>query len=458
MPGPHDNGSYWFASLDEPPQPEVPDQLPAQVDVAIIGAGFTGLWTAYYLNKANPDLDIAVFEANTVGFGASGRNGGWCMGWATGIDDMLEHPGKVESGMAIARAMEDTVDEIGRVCQAENIDCHFAKGGTLTVATRPFDVDELQRHLAAYYKAGFSEDDFTWLDEEESRQRVNMTPNYGALYTPHCASIHPARLVRGLGDVLRNKGVRIFEQTPVTRFEKGKLYTARENVASPVILRATEGYTDTIKGEERKLLPLYSMMVATEPLPDALWDEIGIRKRETFCDLRRMTIYGQRTLDNRFAFGGRGGYFFGSEIKPVISPDDPELDKVERTLRELFPMLEGYKVTNRWGGLMGVPRHWRPSVSFDRATGTGYAGGYTGEGVGASNLASRILADLVLERSTPVTELAWVDDTARRWEPEPIRWIGTKVIATMGSLADEAESRTNRPSRFWGGLFNKFYG
>lgn len=458
MPESYDNGSYWFASLDELKQPEAPDQLPAQVDVAIIGAGFTGLWTAYYLNQTNPNLDVAVFEANTVGFGASGRNGGWCMGWAMGIEDMIRQPDKVSQGMAIARAMEDTVDEIGRVCQGENIDCHFAKGGTLTVATKQFEVEKMQAQLDVYRQAGFSEDDFIWLDESESRQRLNMTPNFGAVYTPHCASIHPARLVRGLGDVLRRKGLKVFEQTPVTRFQKGRLYTTRGNVDSRIILRATEGYTDTIKGEARKLLPLYSMMVATEPLPDALWKEIGLTQRETFCDNRRMTIYGQRTLDNRFAFGGRGGYFFGSKIKPVIPSDDPELDKVESTLRGLFPMLEGYKVTNRWGGLMGVPRHRRPSVSFDQESGLGYAGGYTGEGVGASNLAARILADLVLEKQTTVTDLAWVNDTPPRWEPEPIRWIGAKAVQMFASMADKQESNTNRPSRFWGGLFDKSFG
>ena len=317
----YDNGSYWFASLDELKKPEAPDQLPNQVDVAIIGAGFTGLWTAYYLKQASPNLDIAVFEANTVGFGASGGNGGWCMGWAMGIEEMIRQPDQVSAGMAIARAMEDTVDEIGRVCQAENIDCHFAKGGTLTVATRHFDVDQMQANLAVYRKAGFSEDDFIWLVEAESQQRLNMTPNYGAIYTPHCASIHPARLVRGLGDVLRRKGVSIYEQTPVTRFQQGKLVTAHGNVNAPVILRATEGYTDTIKGEARKLLPLYSMMVATEPLPDTLWEEIGLKQRETFGDRRRMTIYGQRTLNNRFAFGGRGDYLFGSKILSVI-PDE----------------------------------------------------------------------------------------------------------------------------------------
>lgn len=456
MSVPYNNGSYWFASLDELKQPEPPEQLPQQVDIAIIGAGFTGLWAAYYLNQADPGLDIAVFEANTVGFGASGRNGGWCMGWANGIEALISNPDTVAQGMLVARAMEDTVDEIGRVCQAENIDCHFAKGGTLTVATKPFEVKKMQAQVAEYYNIGFSEDDFSWLNETESNQRLNMTPNYGALYTPHCASIHPARLVRGLGDVLRKKGVRIFERTPVSGYEQKKIHTPHGTVNAEVILRATEGYTDTLKGQKRKLLPLYSMMVATEPLPDSVWDKVGLRTRETFCDNRRATIYGQRTLDNRFAFGGRGGYYFGSKIKAVIPPEDPLLDNVEETLRELFPILEGYQITNRWGGLMGVPRNWRPSVTFNQQTGIGTAGGYVGEGVAASNLAARILADLVLKKQTPLIKLAWVDDVARRWEPEPIRWIGKTTIQWFGEMADQEELRHDRPSKFWGGLFDRF--
>ena len=458
MSEPYDNGSFWFASLDELTPPEPPEELPPQVDVAIIGAGFTGLWTAYYLNKAKPGLNVAVFEANSVGFGASGRNGGWCMGWAMGIDEMIQEPKTIEKGMAVARAMEETVDEIGRVCQGENIDCHFAKGGTLTVATRPFEVERMQAKVAERHKAGFSEEDFVWLDEAESKRRLNMTPNFGAVYTPHCASIHPARLVRGLGNVVRKKGVKIFEQTAVTSYGHGKIDTVRGQVSAPVVLRATEGYTESIKGHEREMLPVYSMMVATEPLPNSVWNEIGLRNRETFGDNRRTTIYGQRTLDNRFAFGGRGGYYFGSERKAVIPPDDPSLDFVEQTLRDLFPILAGYRVTDRWGGLMGAPRHWRPSVVFDKQTGTGSAGGYTGEGVGASNLAARILVDLVLENQTPITELAWVNDVARRWEPEPIRWIGTKAIRWLGEQADRVEVRSGKPSKVWGGLFDRFFG
>ena len=166
-------------------------------------------------------------------------------------------------------------------------------------------------------------------------------------------------------------------------------------------------------------------------------------------------IYGQRTLDGRFAFGGRAGYFFGSERKTRIDPADPVFERVEGALRELFPQLSGIAVTHRWGGLMGAPRHWRPSVVFDRNTGFGAAGGYVGEGVAAANLAGRIMADLVLEEDTERTRLAWVGDRAPLWEPEPLRWLGARAIEFCGARADAAEFRSGKRSRFWGGMFRR---
>jgi len=458
MPEVYDNGSFWFDSLDELKAPVSPTSLPAELDVAIIGGGFTGLWTAFYLNKLQPELKIAVFEASTVGFGASGRNGGWCMGWAMGIEDLLEDPAQSQKALTIARSMQEAVDEIGAFCQAENVDAHYDKGGTLTVATRAFEAEQMQAKVKKYHQAGFNEEDFVWLDEQESRKRISMEPNYGAIYTPHCAAIHPARLVRGLGDVVRKKGVLVFERTPVKEYASNILQTEKGSVKAPIILRATEGYTDSIKGQERKLVPIYSMMVVTEPLPESVWAEIGLKKRETFGDNRRITTYGQRTLDNRLAFGGRAGYYFGSKRIPVMAQEDPLFVKVEEILRGFFPILKDYRITHKWGGLLGVPRHWRPSVLFDPKTGLGSAGGYTGEGVGASNLAARILADLVLGRQTDITKLAWVNDESRRWEIEPFRWLGVSAIRWMGEKADEKEFSTGKPSVLWGRLFDYFAG
>ncbi len=457
-PSSQDNGSFWFDSLPQAPNAKPPDRLPYQVDVAIIGGGYTGLWTAYYLKQHRPDLDIAVFEAVTVGFGASGRNGGWCMGLAWGIDGMLARPEQRQRGIELLKAMHDTVDEVGRVSQAENIDCHYAKGGTLNVATLPFRVQQLKEHVASLHALGFTDDDYRWLDESEARERLACTPNHGAAYSTHCAAIHPARLVRGLAETVRKQGVAIYEQCPVLDLEPRRVRTPHGMVKAGIVLRATEGYSDTLPSQRRQLLPIYSMMVATEPLPESVWDQIGLRRRETFGDGRRLVIYGQRTLDNRFAFGGRAGYYFGSKMKPVIDPAEPLLDRVEANLRGLFPVLKDYSVTHRWGGLMGTSTTWRPCVSFDQTRGIGMAGGYVGEGVAASNLAGRILADLVAGRKTDLTRLAWVNDTARRWVPEPLRWLGVKTIRAIATRADREEFTTGKASKFWGPLYARLIG
>ncbi len=444
--------SFWFDSLDSAPLAEPPGALPASVDVAIVGGGFTGLWTAYYLKTLQPDLDIAVLEAVTVGFGASGRNGGWCMGTASGVDDLLANPRTRAAGARLLRAMMATVDEVGRVCQAENIDCHFAKGGTLEVAYAPFAASRLQAEAQRYAERGFA-DYCHWLTPEESRRRIHCTRNHGAIYTPHCAAIHPARLVRGLADAVRRRGVRVFESTPVIDIQGTTVSTAAGTLRADAVVRATEGYTDSLASHRRRLLPLYSMMIATEPLPDSDWEQIGLRQRETFDDRRRVTIYGQRTADGRLAFGGREGYLYGSRRKPFVDTGERCFTELEATLKALFPVIEDRAITHRWGGMMGVTTEWRPYVHFDRSSGFGAAGGYVGEGVGASNLAGRIMADLILQRQTDLAELPWVDEKAYRWPPEPLRWLGASTIAWLGDRADRVELGQGRRSKLWGGLF-----
>lgn len=452
------NGSFWFDSLGEFQPPESPHKLPTKLDVAIVGAGFTGLWTAYYLKRHQPELEIGVFEAQHVGFGASGRNGGWCMGTATGIHEMLERPRWREEGMQLERAMQDTVDEIGRVCQAENIDCHFAKGGTLTIARYPHEVSKMRTLVEQRYALGFTEQDFSWLDAQESKQRLAAVPNLGAFYTSHCAAIHPARLVRGLAKRVQGYGASLYENTPVHRIDPGRVVTGCGEVRATRILRATEGYTTSITGQSRTVLPLYSMMIATEPLDEELWQAVGLHRRETFDDGRHLTIYGQRTLDNRLAFGGTVDYYFGAKLLPVIPADHPSFAKVEASMKAMLPALGEVQITHKWGGLFGVPRNGRPFVQFDAKTGLGAAGGYTGEGVGASNLAARILADRVLGRNTPLTQLAWTRELPTTWPVEPLPWLGSRAVRLLGNAADRIEARTKRPSRLLGGAFESVFG
>lgn len=456
----HSDGAsiYWFDSLGEDTPAPALTSLPARSDIVIVGAGYTGLWCAYYLKQQQASLTIAVLEAERVGCGASGRNGGWCSGSARGIDGLLEDEKQRSSGLALQRTLFETVDEIGRVCQQERIDCHFAKGGTLSVARTPLHAETLQREIERRHALGFTQHDYQWLPKDIAQTRIALADNHGALYFAHCAALHPARLVRGLAGVLRAKGVLICEGTSVQKIERGRVQTARGHISSPHIIRATEAYTDSLAGCRREVLPLHSVMIATEPLTPDLWQLIGLANRETFDDSRRILIYGQRTADNRLAFGSRGTYYFASRRITRFDRASPEVQRTEQVLRSVLPQLKDVAVTHAWGGCMGVLRQWRPCVRYDRACGIGWAGGYVGEGVAASNLAGRIMADLILDRTTELTKLPWVGDQARRWEPEPLRWLGARSIQWLGDRADAFELSTGRRSRFWGGLFNGLAG
>jgi glycine/D-amino acid oxidase-like deaminating enzyme len=326
-----------------------------------------------------------------------------------------------------AASLFDTVDEIGRVCATEGIDAHFDRGGSLRIATAAFHAGAQRRELEQRYRLGFTESDYRWLEPAAAAARLRITPNHGAVLFAHCAAVQPARLVLGLAAAARRLGVRIYEHTAVTRIEARQVQTARGTVRAERVVRATEAYTASLPGHRRDMLPVYSMMVATAPLPDALWSSIGLRHRETFGDDRRVVLYGQRTRDGRLALGGRAGYEFGSGRRRVVSADHPMVLRVARLLRELLPQLADVPITHGWGGVLGIPRHWRPCVHFDRRTGLGWAGGYVGEGVAASNLAARCLVDLMLERPSPLADLPWVGDVPPRWEPEPLRWLGARA-------------------------------
>jgi glycine/D-amino acid oxidase-like deaminating enzyme len=423
------------------------------VDVAIVGAGYTGLWTAYYLAILEPGIRVAIVEAEIAGFGASGRNGGWCSGTLAGIEDHLTDR---EGAIRLQRAMFETVDEVKCVCEREAIDCHWAKAGTILVATAEAHREQLRGDLERWRELGFGEEDVRWLDAEECASRVRTSRNLGGLFLPHCAAMHPARLARGLADAVERRGVAIYERSPALALEPRSVVTPGGRLRAETVVRATEAYTNTIRGHARTLLPVHSMMIATEPLPESAWKEIGLANRETFGDPRRIVIYGQRTADNRLAFGSRGAYFYGSRIRDHFAPDEEAFRSVQRTAESLFPILRGYRVTHRWGGALGISRDWRPAVGIDREAGLAWAGGYVGEGVAASNLAARTLADLVLGRDTERVRLPLVGPPFPSWEPEPLRWLGVSAVKRLGESLDAAELRGRPTPRLRGALFEAF--
>jgi glycine/D-amino acid oxidase-like deaminating enzyme len=434
--------SLWHATLPDEERVARPALVAdLAVDVAIVGAGYTGLWTAHALKRADPSLRVVVCEREIAGFGASGRNGGWCSALFAGdrrATASTHGPGAV---VAMQRAMFATIDEIERVVSKdEDIDCDWARGGTVQVATLSAHRTRLQGELAAHRAWGFGEDDYRWLPPADARAVIGCEPNLGGLFTPHCAAVHPAKLVRGLARAVERLGVTIYERTPAHELAPGRVRTPHGTVRADVVVRATEAFTPGLRGFRRVLVPIYSLMIATEPLPDAFWAEAGLADRPTFTDGRQMIIYGQRTADGRFAFGGRGApYHFGSRVEPRFDHNAHVCDTLDHTLHRLFPMLGDVARTHAWGGAVGVPRDWYPSVGLDRATGMAWAGGYVGDGVSTANLAGRTLADLVLERDSDLVHLPWVDHVSPRWEREPARWLGVNATRVLVESIDRAE-------------------
>jgi glycine/D-amino acid oxidase-like deaminating enzyme len=440
--------SLWHdtAGDDWAPRPALPGDL--DVDVAVVGAGYTGLWTAYYLTRADPTLRVVVLEREVAGFGASGRNGGWCSALFPASVAWLAARYGEERAVAQHRAMQATLDEIAQVVAAEDIECGFTRGGTVVVARTPQQLDRARAEVAEARRWGFGEDDLALLGADEARARLAAAGALGATYTPHCAAVHPARLVRGLARVVERLGATVHEQTPVTRIEPGVVTTPMGRVRAGVVVRATEGFTAQLPGLRRALAPVYSLMVATEPLAEDVWDRIGLRARETFADHRHLVIYGQRTSDDRLAFGGRGApYHFGSRIRPEQDRDPVVFAALHRVLVDLLPAVGGAAFTHAWGGPLGIARDWCASVGLDRGTGLAWAGGYVGDGVSTTNLAGRTLADLVLERDTDLVRLPWVDHRSPQWEPEPLRWLGVSASLAVMTGADAEEERTGRQSR-----------
>ena len=361
----------------------------------------------------------------------------------------MESPGSRDDAILLQHLMIDTVSEVGRVCQAEGVDCHFAHEGHVSAALLPGHLKRDSEHVKFMHQMGFS-DDFHMLDSDEVTQRVNMDGVLGGSFTPHCAAIQPALLARGLADVIERKGVRIFEQSPATSFGPGSVETTDGSVSAGTVILATEGYSGSLPGLKRKLVPFHSTMIATEPLTDREIESTGLQRRYNWNDGRHMVTYGQLTQDRRIAFGHRGRYLYNGRVQKKFDHQEPVFGTIERELVRLFPSLDGKKITHAWGGAMGVTRSMSPSVCLDRISGIGWAGGFFGDGVAATNLAGRTMADLVLQRDTKPSRTLWVNPehekalNARLWEPEPIRWLGVQARARMMTLTDRAESRRSR--------------
>ncbi|WP_082100521.1 NAD(P)/FAD-dependent oxidoreductase [Demequina maris] len=439
--------SLWLATSGDDLVAADPLAGDREVDVAIVGAGFTGLWTAYYLAEARPDLRIAIVEREIAGFGASGRNGGWASALFPSSLATLARDADRDGALRQHAAMRASVDEVIRAAAEAGIDARLAKGGTVTLARTATQLERARLEVEEARAWGRDEHDLVLLDAEAARAHIDAAGVLGGTYTPDCAAVHPGRLVRGLVRAVRERGVRVHELTPATRIVPHRVETPRGTLTAAHVIRATEGYTPGLPGHGRDVVPVHSLIIATAPLPAGMWDEIGLARRETFTDGRHLIIYGQRTADDRIVFGGRGApYRLGSSTRLDPRAAARVHAKLHRTLVDLLPVLRDVEVTHAWGGALGIARDWHASVGHDPDTGMGWAGGYVGDGVTTTNLAGRTLRDLVLGEDTGLTTLPWVGHRSPRWEPEPVRWLGVNAGLRAMSAADAEERATGRDS------------
>ena len=453
--------SFWLDSLPADHSLATRQRLPGDVtaDVAIVGAGYTGLWTAYYLKQADPSLRVVVVEAEFAGFGASGRNGGWLSALLPmSFETMAKEHGR-HGAVTMQRTMHDAVDEVARVTEKEGIDCHLAKGGYLNLARTAPQVERVHELLKYYRSWGFGEEDYRWLPADEASARLNATKVLGSGYTPHCAAIHPARLVRGLAETVERAGVTIYEQTRVLELGDRKLRCETGTVSADVVVRATEGFTARLPGHRRTVAPIYSLMIATEPLPDRSSPRLAGRsaKPSTTIGASSSTASEPPTIASLSAAEGRRITSAPRSSQSSIVTQ-PVQDSLRALLGEMFPALGDAKVTHRWGGPIGAPRDWYCSVGFDQAQGQAWAGGYVGDGVTTTNLAGRTLADLITRRDTDLVGLPWVNHHSRKWEPEPFRWLGINTMLRLPVGADKFEERTGKTEKWRSKILEHFIG
>ncbi|KAJ3333811.1 hypothetical protein HDU93_008369 [Gonapodya sp. JEL0774] len=446
---PKSNGgiSFWYSDMGGLPDRRA--ALPAgdrTTDVAIIGGGYSGLWSAYYLKKLDPTLDVVVLEKEFAGFGASGRNGGWLTGGFAWNHKRYLADSSRDSVRDMIRTMAGTVEEVLGVCDREGISADIVQTDELTVATNPAQLERLKQEYKARLAWNVPEDKISLLDREATLSRISVAGALGSLCLSGVARVQPAKLVTGLARTVQNLGVNIFESTPVTAILPNRVITTPHGsvTARSAILRCTEGFTATLPGLRRAWLPLNSAQIITSPLPENIWREIGWANNELFGDIANSYCYAQRTRDGRIAMGGRGvPYRFASRIDDRGQADVETIRRLTETLYRHFPATRDPSVTidHAWCGVLGVPRDWCATVGLNTKTRVGWAGGYVGVGVSTSNLAGRTLADLVLGRETELTKLPWVNRRVRKWEPEPFRWAGVHGMYKLYAEADARESK-----------------
>lgn len=419
--------SYWMTTRDY--SPGEPLQADIEVDVAIVGGGFTGLSSAYHIKKAEPGLRVALFESQVVGFGASGRNGGFNMtlfGLTMSITAFRFSKAKAREAHLY---MERAVDYLRDLVNELNIDCDYEHPGFLRVATSEKYKKRILKEMELAHVLGV--EGIEWLDRSQTLEQLRSDMYLGAWWEPRCGILNPAKLAWGWADVVRPLGVEIYENSPVTEIarENGKvrLETPNGSVRADKVVMATNAWSHFFKELRRKQIPVWTHIVMTEPLKEAHFNEIGWQNRQGVEDARNLVHYYRLTVDNRLVMGGRDvslsyGYDMERDLNPVT------FDGLKDDVRELFPVLKDIKFTHEWGGPVSVPLDMAPAIGYAGDKNVVYSLGTVGHGVSMTQLNGRTVADLILERKTDLTDVFFVNRKTIPWPPEPLRNLTIKAI------------------------------
>ncbi|WOC62768.1 FAD-dependent oxidoreductase [Paenarthrobacter sp. AT5] len=442
----HRNGDlgFWMAGLEDKKRSYARFAGEHSLDLAIVGGGYTGLWAAYFAKKLEPSLSVAVFEAEQIGYGASGRNGGWLSAMPAGNRARFARATTdgIEASRALQREFVAGVDAVLEILREEGIDADQRKSGALVAAHTKAGLDRLVSRRDADWKYGLTEDDVYLIGRDEFKKEVDISTVHGGLVYKHCARIHPAKLVHGLAGTLTSMGVSIYEGSRVGSINGKTLTLDNGRVTAEKTFICTEGYSGPLLGS-RSLIPINSSMIVTKPLPDEAWRHIGWNGPQCLSDSAHTFIYSQRTADGRIAIGGRGKpYRYNSGTGGAGSTAGSTVDLLSTKLRTFFPDID-FEVEHAWSGVLGVTRDWNGGVHWDQASGIGSSTGYAGHGVTAAYLGGRTLVELAFEQKTERTSLPWVGYRPPRWEPEPIRWLGVHSMYSLFGFADTWEEHRN---------------
>lgn len=419
---------YWLETSRSDPRPTMRGHHEA--DVVVVGGGYTGLWSAYHLLDADPSLRIVILEGETIGFGASGRNGGFAMTLLDMSLALLRRNHGDDAARAAHRAVAESVDEMGRTIEREGIDCEWRHGGLMVVATNRAQLERVELDLRTAEELGL--DGFRRLDRTEARAEVDSPTYLGALREEHCGVLHPAKLARGLATVVEGRGATIFEQSPITDItESGarlRVETSAGSVTADQVVLATNAWAAHQPWVGRQVVPLYTYIALTEPLTDDQWRSVGWESHCGVEDKRNYVHYYRRTVDGRILWGGSDGIVhYGGRISPRHDRSARTFARLRSTFRRTFPQLDQVRFTHHWGGPVAVTANFVPTFAtlLDGRLHTGV--GYNGHGVAPSHTGGKILRDKVLGQTSELTELCFVDRPVTPFPPEPLQWVGAEL-------------------------------